>query len=130
MEKPSSNLQVAISSLVAVIVGHGVQFGMAMAGWVAQIPGVPAPQVGVAFEATVVMFGILFLPLLWWRHKAGYVGSIALGILPTLLYVQGISSFWAAGEITIPELMIPPVALAAISIVLIVYAYRASREKA
>lgn len=126
MEKPklSSNLQVALSSLAAVIVGHVLQFSFA-AGLLADVP---LPQVGMMVEGTGMVFGILFFPLLWWRHKAGYAGAIALGILRILTVVGGLS-FGLAGEV-IPEVMIPLVALAAISIVLIVSTAAAAREKA
>ncbi|MFQ5998247.1 MAG: hypothetical protein ACE5KO_02980 [Candidatus Bathyarchaeia archaeon] len=117
VERPSSKLQVALSSLVGII----VLFILALA--FADLPLIAASFIGVA-----VFLGFVFLPLLWWRNKSGYIGAIGVGILSLVNLLFGVGDI-ATGVAPVVGLVsiIPGIVVA---IVLVAFTAAAWREKA
>jgi len=124
LEKPefSSNQKLALSTIVATIVFHGVAVSAALS----QVAGGPPPEAWIT-HGTAVSFGFLFLPLLWWRHKAGYGGSIALGIWTIINAIIAVGNV-SAGLVA-PGIVIIAIASAVVAMVLIISSAAAWREK-
>ena len=76
MEKPSWNIQAAVTSLAGLIVLKCVLLGSL---W-AQVQPHPPAEVG-PFIAASLSLAIVSLPLVWWRNKTGYIISIIVGVL-------------------------------------------------
>lgn len=75
MEKPSSNLQVALSMFVGVV---AFTVGI-LAVTLSQAPIPPPPLRLAPWLVLNIALGSTFLPLLWWRRRAGYIGAIGVG---------------------------------------------------
>ena len=76
MEKPSWNIQIAVSSLTGLFFLNGVLLGSL---W-AQVQPHPPARVG-PFIAASLSLAVLSIPLVWWRNKTGYTISIIVGLL-------------------------------------------------
>lgn len=78
MEQPSTNVQVAVSALIATLfsLGLGVAVGLARQH--------PMPGMIITVNGTIMTVGLFALPLVWWHHKAGYVCAIAVGLVNVL----------------------------------------------
>jgi hypothetical protein len=75
MEQPSTNVRMAVSALVATLfsLGLGVAVGLGRQH--------PMPGLIVTINGTIMTVGLFALPLVWWRHKAGYGCAIAVGLI-------------------------------------------------
>ena len=127
--KPSSNLQVALGSLLAIIVAQTIVLSITFSEMVAQLPGprLGVPPESVPFTGSVVVLAFLFLPLLWWRNKAGYVGAIGVAILTLVGIGFGFIGI-LAGSLAVGALSGLIVGIV-ISVVLIVSSAAAWRDK-
>ena len=76
MEKPSWNIQMAVSALAGLILLEGVLLGSL---W-AQVQPHPPARVG-PFIAASLSLAIVSIPLVWWRSKIGYTTSIIVGLI-------------------------------------------------
>lgn len=76
MEKPSWNIQTAISSLAGLILLQSVLLGSL---W-AQVQPHPPARVG-PFIAASLSLTVVSVPLVWWRNKIGHTTSIIVGLL-------------------------------------------------
>ena len=76
MEKPSSDIQIAVSSLAGLIILKSVLLGSL---W-AQVQPHPPARVG-PFIAASLSLAIVSIPLVWWRSKIGYTTAIIVGLL-------------------------------------------------
>ena len=76
MEKPSWNIQMAVSALAGLTLLNCVLLGSL---W-AQIQPHPPARVG-PFIAASLSLAIVSIPLVWWRSKIGYTTSIIVGLL-------------------------------------------------
>ncbi len=121
MENPDSNLQVAISALIALIIPHFLMVNAAFS----QFAGVKEAVAPINGLGLLMIF--FFLPLLWWRHKAGYLGAMFLGIWGIVNSFIGVSEY-LAGE-TIPEAILLLSGYLVISVVLIVSTATAWKKK-
>ena len=109
--------------LVGIIVESGFVAGVALS----QAPIPPPPLKAVPFFVLNVTFASIFLLLLWWRHKAGYVGSIAVGIFSILIVI--VIGAGALGSLAPDTNPIGPLVLVVLAVVLIVSTAAAWREK-
>ena len=76
MEKPSWNIQMAVSALAGLILLKSVLLGSL---W-AQVQPHPPARVG-PFIAASLSLAIVSIPLVWWRSRVGYTTSIIVGLL-------------------------------------------------
>jgi hypothetical protein len=77
MEKPSWNIQAAVTSLAGLVVLNCVLLGSL---W-AQVEPHPPARVG-PFIAASLTLTVISIPLVWWRNKKiGYIISIIVGVL-------------------------------------------------
>ena len=76
MEKPSWNIQMAVSSLAGLIILEGV---LLCALWAGVQPH-PEARLG-PFIAASLSLAIVSIPLVWWRSKIGYTTSIIVGLI-------------------------------------------------
>jgi hypothetical protein len=76
MEKPSWNIQMAVSALAGLILLKSVLLGSL---W-AQVQPHPPARVG-PFIAASLSLAIVSIPLVWWRSRIGYTTSIIVGLL-------------------------------------------------
>ena len=121
MEKPSSIIQVAISSLLGLIVLNCVMLGALFAQVAPNPPGKFGPYIG----ATIAL-AVLSLPLVYWRNKIGYICSTIVGLM--CLMSLGPQKFFIEKT---ANLLSPVIILGSIlSVVLIIYSIMAWREKA
>ena len=120
MEKPSSITQVAISSLLGLIVLNCVMLGALFAQVAPNPPGRFGPYIG----ATIAL-AVLSLPLVYWRNKIGYICSVIDGFM--CLMSLGPQKFFIEPT---AKLLSPVIILGTIlSIVIIIYSILAWREK-
>lgn len=119
MEKPSSDIQIAVSSLAGLIILKSVLLGSL---W-AQVQPHPPARVG-PFIATSLSLAVVSIPLFWWRNKIGYITSIIVGLLGLLSF--GPHKFFteSAGQI-FPAIIIGTV----LSVVLIITSITSWRKK-
>jgi len=75
MEKPSWNIQIAVSSLAGLVLLYAVLLG---ALWTQVQPHPPA-RVGPFISASLCL-AVVSIPLVWWRNKIGYTTSIIVGL--------------------------------------------------
>jgi hypothetical protein len=87
MEKPSSNLQVALSMMVGTIVFLVASLVIVLTGLVSSSMGTLTATIVLA---VMIVLYFTFLPLLWWRNKAGYTGAIVLAIIASLSTLYGV----------------------------------------
>lgn len=120
-EDLSSNEQLALASLVGIIVLSGVGIGAALA----QMPGAPIGAV-VPYGGSLFALSFVVLLLLWWRHAGGYIGSIGLGLAVLIGSV-----FEVIGSLLVNRVDDVPaeIALLGLSLALIVSSRGAWREK-
>ncbi len=122
MEKHSlsSDEQLALASLVGIIVLSGVGISAALA----QIPEAPTGAI-VPYRGSLFSLSFVVLLLLWWRHIGGYVGSIGLGIAVLIGSVFGV-----IGSLLVRRVDDVPaeIVLLGLSVVLIVSSHGAWRE--
>ncbi len=115
------SLKVAIAMLV------GITFESSFAAGVTAAQIAIAPPLGaVPFFVLNATYAVVFLPLLWWRHTAGYVGAIGVGafsILTLLLLLSG-----SLGEFT-PGNPLGPLTLFVLAVILIVSTIKAWRRR-
>ncbi len=111
MEKPSWSIQIAVSSLVGLILLKGVMLGSL---W-AQVQPHPPAEVG-PFIAASLSLAIVSLPLVWWRNKTGYIISIIVGVLG-LVSFSPLKFFYdeSAGQV-LPVIIVGTVLVAALII--------------
>ncbi len=76
MEKPSWNIQAAVTSLAGLVVLNCVLLGSL---W-SQVQPHPPARVG-PFIAASLSLAVVSIPLVWWRNKTGYTISIIVGLL-------------------------------------------------
>lgn len=78
MEKSSAFRQLVVASMIATLfsLGLGVALGLARQH--------PMPGPIITINGTIMTVGLFALPLVWWRHKAGYVCAIAVGLVNVL----------------------------------------------
>ena len=121
MEKPSPNLQVALSMLAAIVLLDGLAVGITVALNVA----------GGPFVVVSMSLALIFLLLLRWRHKAGYAGAIVVGIYEIILFGGSlVGSFTGANPFPLEEVIIISPLHIALALVLIFSANAARKEKA
>ena len=119
MEKPSWNIQAAVTSLAGLIVLKCVLLGSL---W-AQVQPHPPARVG-PFIAATLSLAIVSLPLVWWRNKIGYIISIIVGVLGLVSF--GPHKFFteSAGQI-FPAIIVGTV----LSVVLVIASITGLRKK-
>ena len=76
MDKPGWNIQIAVSSLVGLVLLDAVLMGCL---W-SQVEPHPPARVG-PFIAASLSLAFVSVPLVWWRNKIGYTTSILVGLL-------------------------------------------------
>ncbi len=123
MEKHSlsSNEQLALASLVGIIVLSGVGISAALA----RIPEAPTGAI-VPYGGSLFALSFVVLLLLWWRHVGGYIGAIGLGIAVLVGSVLGF-----VGSLLVNRVDDVPaeIVLLGLSVVLLVSSRDAWREK-
>lgn len=120
MEKPSSVLQAAISSLLGLIALNWVL----LSSLFAQVPPHPPGMFGPYIGATLSL-AVLSLPLVLWRNRIGYIGSIIVGLMCVMSF--GPQKFFLEPAAL---LLVPVIILGSIlSLVLIISSIMAWREK-
>ncbi len=121
MEKPSWNIQMAVSALAGLILLEGVLLG---ALW-AQVQPHPEARLG-PFIAASLSLAIVSIPLVWWRSKIGYTTSIIVGLI-------GLVSFGPQKFFTEPESAVqvfPAIIVGTVlSVVLIISSIASWRKK-
>lgn len=122
MSEPSTNVRVAVSSLVATLfsLGLGVALGLARQH--------PMPGMVVTINGTIITVGLFALPLVWWRHRAGYACAVAVGLINVTGDLFAIASGLPFAEGMPPGTIAIIVSQIAISVVLVVFCVRAWRE--
>jgi hypothetical protein len=122
MEQSSSNVRVAVSSLVATLfsLGLGVAVGLARQH--------PMPGLIVTINGTIMTVGLFALPLVWWRQKVGYACAIAVGLINVVGDVSAIASGLPFAEGMPQGTIAIIVSQIAASALVIVYCMRAWRE--
>ncbi len=120
-DRQSSNEQLALASLVGIIVLSGVGISATLA----QIPGAPVGAV-VPYGGSLFALSSVVLLLLWWRHIGGYIGSMGLGIAVLIGSVFGV-----IGSLLVHRVDDVPaeIVLLGLSVVLIFSSRGAWREK-
>ncbi len=115
-------MQVAVSSLIGLIVINTVAMSATLAGMEESPPASAVPAMGA-----IIALGFVFLPLLWWRNKAGYIGAIVVGILGIIIIIPAIGGLVTGGASTIivPAILV----MLVLSLVVIGTSAAASREK-
>lgn len=75
MNNQSANVRLAFSALLATLfsLGLGVALGLARQH--------PLPGLIVTVNGTIMTVGVFALPLVWWRHKAGYACAVVVGLV-------------------------------------------------
>lgn len=124
MEKPSTNLQIALSSLIATL----FSLGLAVAIGLAKMHSMPAMMVSVG--GTLVTVGLFSLPLLWWRRKAGYAGAIVIGAVNILGNIGAIASGLPGSEGVPIEYLAIVISQTIASVLLVVYTVKVWKEPA
>ncbi len=126
MERPSTNLLVAIASLVFLMSGLFLGFiGGAVTGMI-DYSQVTAAESGFGIPLVIIAFGFFALLLLWYRHTLGYISGVVSGILFLLNSVLASSEALAGGvPVGLLYLTIPGIGF---SLVLIATSYFAWRE--
>jgi len=122
MEKQSPNVQMAVGALIATLfsLGIGVALGLARQH--------PMPGPIITINGTIMTVGLFALPLVWWRHKAGYICAIAVGLINVLGDGFAISTGLPFSE-GMPQGTIAVIVSQIIaSVLVIVYGIRAWRE--
>ncbi len=76
MNKPSAIIQAAVSSLIGLITLNGAMLGALFA----QVAPNPPGRFGPYISATLALAAVS-LPLVYWRNKIGYIGSIAAAMM-------------------------------------------------
>jgi hypothetical protein len=120
MEKYSSTLQAAISSLIGLIIINGVMLGALFA----QVPPNPPGKFGPYIGATLSL-AVISLSLCFWRNRIGYLSSIIVGLM--CLLSLGPQKFILEEQATA---LSPVIILGSIlSVVLIISSFMAWKEK-
>ncbi len=117
----SSSEQLALASLVGIMVLSGVGISATLARLPEAPTGAIAPYGGSLFALSFIV-----LLLLWWRHVGGYLGAIGLGIAVLIRSVFGV-----IGSLLVHRVDEVPaeIVLLGLSVVLIVSSRGAWREK-
>jgi hypothetical protein len=122
VEKPSSNFQIAVSLLVGIIVLRLLEISVITAPFRGQL------EVGaISLVALFTTLAFIFLPLLWWQHTAGYIGTLLVGVL-NVIGLLGAAIIEVGGGTMPVEMLFYIVPGIIISLLLILYAYLAWRE--
>lgn len=123
MEQPnlSPNLKVAIAMLTGILVESGFVVGIAIAQ-----AGIGPPLQAVPFFVLNATYAAVFLPLLWWRHTAGYVGAIGVGAFSILILVLVLTGQFAE---FVPANPLGPLTLLVLALILIFSTVKAWKEK-
>jgi hypothetical protein len=119
MERPSSDIQIAISSLAGLIILKSVLLGSL---W-AQVQPHPPARVG-PFIATSLCLAVVTIPLFWWRNKIGYITAIIVGLLGLVSFGPH-KFFTESGSQIFPAIIIGTV----LSVVLIIASIISWRKK-
>lgn len=125
MERPSMNTQLAVASLSAMLFTNllGIPVGFAIMGTHPEMAAL------VSVNGAIVAVTLFALPLVWWRHNAGYVAGIIAALVNVLGNVAGIaSSTPTSGEVMPPVLVLVPIFQTVFAVPSILFAVRAWRE--
>jgi Na+/melibiose symporter-like transporter len=111
MEKPSWNIQIAVSSLAGLVLLYAVLMGSL---W-AQVEPYPPGRLG-PFIAASLCLAVISIPLVWWRNKIGYTISIIVGLLGVVSF-SPLKFFYdeSAGQV-IPVIVVGTVLVVALII--------------
>ena len=74
--KPIGIQQAAVSTFLGLIVINIIALSAGFAR-----ADISPPQTFLPFIGLLIALSVVFLSLLWWRHTAGYIGAIAIGIV-------------------------------------------------
>lgn len=119
MEKPSSILQAAISSLIGLIALNCVLLGALFAQVPPHPPGMFGPYIGATLSLALIS-----LPLVFWRNRIGYISSIIVGLMCLMSF--GPQKFFEEAA----NLLFPVIILGStLSLILIISSIKAWREK-
>jgi len=122
MEQRSPNVLIAVSALVATLfsLGLGVALGL--------VRQHPMPGMIITVNGTILTVGLFALPLVWWRHKAGYICAILVGLINVVGDVSAIVSGLPFSE-GMPEGTLAVIlSQILVSALVIVYCIRAWKE--
>ena len=112
--------------LIALIVGEGLALSILLA----QIPGTHTGLESLwpmMIDSTIIMVAVAFLPLLWWRNKAGFIGAIGIGIFEIIWMILALSAL-VTGQIATEWIAIFSV-IFIFAVVLIITSRAAWKEK-
>lgn len=78
MERLNPYIHLAVAAMIATLfsLGLGVAVGL--------VRQHPMPGMIITVNGTIMTVGLFALPLIWWRHKTGYVCAIAVGLINVL----------------------------------------------
>ena len=96
MEAPSWKHPLAVASLVYIIATSFARF--LIPGFFSTPGLVSEASFGVAF---LVALDAFFLPLLWWRTTAGYVGAVVMGIIAFVGNAAAVTAIAAEGALSL-----------------------------
>ncbi|MFQ6013250.1 MAG: hypothetical protein ACE5LS_06365 [Thermoplasmata archaeon] len=113
--------QLAIGALLAILFSgfYAIAVGLFSGGTLLQ---------GTYVLAAFHVVGLVFVPLLWWGHKLGFVGGMIIGILELVSGGWGISLV-GSGELPNEAYGIVGLSIV-VGIVILVASYMALRESA
>ncbi len=114
-------MQVAISSLIGLIVINTVAMSATLAGMDESPPASAVPAMGA-----IIALGFVFLPLLWWRNKAGYIGAIVVGILGIIIVIPAFIDLATGGA---SPIIVPAILVMLVLSLVVIGTSAASREK-
>lgn len=122
MNHHDSQKRIAFTALIVTLVSLDTYIAFALARQQ------PIPWAMVAPYGALMAVGLLALPLVWWRHRAGSMCATALGVLNLLAELLATS-----GGLQLPAPMAQPTSpliasTVAVSALVIVYGVRAWRE--
>ena len=120
--KIGSKRQGALASFIAVLVSFILSWLL-----IITISPTDAPQ-GFPISALGVLLAAFFIPLLWWRNRAGFIGAIGIGVFGLIGWVGFTLPSVISGRI--PPQVAPFVIVGTIfSLSLIYFSVMAWREK-
>ncbi|MFQ5821124.1 MAG: hypothetical protein ACE5I5_14120 [Candidatus Heimdallarchaeota archaeon] len=125
MEKAelTPRMQVALASLVGIMAASLVAMGVE-----ASTAPQEAAELWMPIDGAIAVLALFFIPLLWWRHPAGYIGAVGLGLFVLIMLAIVIGGIFIIGEIPISILPIIVVDLA-FSVLAIIFSFGAYRER-
>lgn len=94
MEEPTRNMQLALASLVGLVIGTLVSLYLVGSG----VTPTEIPLLAGPMNAVFVALAFIAGALMWWRHSYGYIVGLVTGIL-FLVNMGFLLSYMAAGDI-------------------------------